>query len=85
MVWLPMTDPGRPPRRLGDLWIKLLDSSIHGFPPIIRVVDLLARLYQLNVGLCNDTAVGLLEILKNLLIVQTQDFGLFDGDGGILV
>jgi hypothetical protein len=85
MVWFPVTDSDRPPRWLGSLWVKLLNSSFHSLSPIIGVVHLFARLDELDVSFCDDAAVCLLEILENLLIIKAQDIGFPNRDRGDLV
>jgi hypothetical protein len=69
MIWLPVADSNRPPRWFGSLWVKLLYSSVHGFSPIIGIVHLFARLDELDVSLCDNSAVRLLEILEDLLVI----------------
>jgi hypothetical protein len=51
MVWLSMTDPSRPPRRLSIIGIQLLRLPGHDLSPIVWKVHLLARLNQFDVGL----------------------------------
>jgi hypothetical protein len=60
MVWLSVTHSSRPPWRLGRIRLKLLGPASNYFSPVVWVVDLLARLHELDVGLGYDSTVRLL-------------------------
>lgn len=72
MIRLFVQDTSRPPRRLRELRVNTLRDTGNHPAPVIRVVDLLPRLDKLNIGFRNRPAVELLEILKCLLIVPSQ-------------
>lgn len=60
MIRLAMAHSRRPPGRLGLVGAQLLGLAIDYLPAVVGIVDLLARLYELDVGLGDDSAVCLL-------------------------
>lgn len=85
MVWLSVAHPSRPPWRLGRIWLKLLGPTSNYFSPVVRIVDLLAGLHELDVGFGYNSAIRLLEVLEDLLIVTTQEIRVTEGDRSLLV
>lgn len=78
MVWLSVAHTRRPPRRLRLIWTQLLRATGNDLPTIVWVIDLLARFHELHIGFGNDSTVGLLKILKDLLIVSAKDVFVLD-------
>lgn len=73
VIRLLVGDTRRPPPWLCQLRVNTLRCSSNILPSIIRVVDLLARLNQLDPCLGNHSAVELLEVVERLLVVPSQD------------
>ena len=68
MIRLAVADSGRPPGWFSLVRIKLDGSPSDWFPSIVRMVDLLSWLQQLDIRLGKNAAVGLLKIFKSLLV-----------------
>lgn len=73
VIRLLVGDTRRPPPWLCQLRVNTLRCSSNILPSIIRVVDLLARLNQLDPCLGNHSTVELLEVVERLLVVPSQD------------
>ena len=70
MVRFSVPHPARPPGRLSRLRVKLLSDPCDNRPSIVRKINLLAGLHQLDIGFCEGPTVRLLQVLKCLLIVS---------------
>ena len=73
MIRLLVRNPRRPPSWLRQFRVNSLRSASHVPPAVVWMVDLLARLDQLDPCLGNHPAVELLEVVKGFLIVPTQE------------
>lgn len=85
MIGFSMAHARRPPRRLGLIWIQLSSPARDNLSSVIWVVDLLARFHELDVGLGQHPAIGLLQILEHLFVVMAQHFLVLNRDKGPLV
>lgn len=85
MIGLAVAHPRWPPWRLGLIGVQLFGLAVDNLPTIVGIVDLLARLYELDVGLGDDSAVRLLQVNEDLLVVFAEDVFVLDRDGGFLV
>ena len=72
VIWFPMKDTDRPPRRLGLFRVDTLCYSRNHLASIVWEMHLLPRLDEFNVGLGDGSTVQLLKVFKGLFVVSAK-------------
>lgn len=85
MIRLFVSNTSGPPLGLGGLWVCSPRRGGICSPPIVRVIDLFARLDQLDERFGYNSAVGLLKFLECFLIVLPKKTSVAHGQEETLV